>query len=450
MSESPDEMPKVVRPEGLGLPPRSYRPAEPKDTEPETDDSEDREPSADGARQDGTLLYEQLESPVAAPDPRPGSGNGQYRQSGRGQQVSWGSQRTADEQDDYGQQGARASAQAGFAAPPDTSSDLRICLWGSPQSGKTTFLAALRNAIATRDSRVGEWNVFPVTQDSSRFMSALTYELSQGRFPQGTQPGDEIKLRWLFVGDLTDSRFVPRRKRLFGGKVTSRFVLDLVDVSGRAFAHDPTAQGVPVHVAATTMDRLAQADGFLYLFDPIGERDNRDSYDFVNRVTTELRHRAVGAHSVAATPQHLRQQVSVCITKFDDPDVFQAARGAGLVTDGPDGMPRILDKDAEHFFDLLCTDRFWKTRYEASARSADQIRKELRSVFGAEKVQFFVTSSVGFYRGLGWQGRPGFDADDFVNVAMEANDEPRIRGPINPVNVLEPLISLQQRLGGWA
>jgi hypothetical protein len=450
MSDSPDERPNVVLPpEGFRAPPRSYPSPDP-DSDPAFADSENGQPPG-AAHREADPVHEPLDRPVEESGRYAGSENGQYRLAGRAQQATRTRQLAADDQDQYGQQGARAAAgQAGYGEAVDTTRDLRISLWGSPQSGKTTFLAALRHTTTTKRSQVGEWNVYPTTPSSSTFMSALTHELSQGRFPQSTPGGVEVPLRWLFVGDLSHSNFVRRRERLFRKKkAPSRFVLDLVDVSGRAFAHDPAKLGVPVHVAANTMDRLAEADGFLYLFDPIGERDNRDSYAYVNRVTTELRHRAVMKHSVAGTPHHLRQHVSVCITKFDDLDVFLAARAAGFVTDGPDGMPRVLDKDAEGFFDLLCSDRLWATRYEQSARSADLIRKELRSVFGAENVHYFVSSSIGFYRGLGFQGKGSdFNVDDFVNVGLEADDEPRIRGPINPINVLEPLISLQQCLAG--
>lgn len=450
MSDSPDEMPPVVRPEWLGAPQRAYPSPDPEAEAALTDNGNGRlAPDAPSSEPyPPAVPLDQV--PVAAPPVRSaGSGNGPYRQATRAQQAAW---TPTGEQEQYGRQEARAEArQDGYGEPADTANDLRISLWGSPQSGKTTFLAALRHAITTGRSGAGEWNIFPTTPSSSTFMSALTHELSRGNFPGATEGGAEIPLRWLFVGDLKRSRFASRRQRLFGAKLMSRFVLDLVDVSGRAFAHEPTKMGVPVRVAANTIDRLARSDGFLYLFDPIGERDNRDSYAYMNRVITELRHRAVMQHSAAATPHHLRQHVSVCVTKFDDLDVFLAARAAGFVTDGPDGMPRVLDEDAEGFFDLLCNDRLWATRYEQSARSADLIRKELRSAFGAENVHYFVSSSIGFYRGLGFQGtRAGFNVDDFVNIALDADDVPRIRGPINPINVLEPLISLQQRLAGRA
>lgn len=337
---------------------------------------------------------------------------------------------------DYSQADRRGSGGGGART-------IKLSLWGSPQSGKTTFLAALRHAANAPESVVGTWNIFPMNADSSRVMASFTHELSQGRFPALTLPGQQIQLEWLFVGDITRSPFVrPHQRLLRRGRVESRFVLDLIDVSGEAFAFQP--ERVPDSIVNQALDRLTEADGIIYLFDPLGERDNRNSGSYVNRVITELRHRAVIDRYA---PHRLRQQIAVCVTKFDDPAVFQEARRNGFVTYGKDGVPRVPDEHAEEFFECLCTDRFWRTRYEHSSRSAVFIMKELPNLFGKENIRYYVSSSIGFYEPPGGRwGESGFDPEHFTNVKQVGKGERRIKGSINPINVLEPLISVQQRI----
>jgi GTPase SAR1 family protein len=322
---------------------------------------------------------------------------------------------------------------------------VKMALWGSPGSGKTTFLAVLRHATYDPDSDIGTWEILPVDEFSRRMMANFTHDLAQGRFPRTTQPGEEVPLAWRFEGDITRSRFVPWHARMRRpGRIQNQFTLDLIDVSGKAFGYVPGQEDVPRSVADQALNRLIEADGIIYLFDPIAERDNHNSFDYVNRAITELKLRRGMRRNGS---RDVKQPIAVVVTKFDDPAVFQQARRNGFVSYDQDGTPRVPDEDAEQFFELLCTDRFWSNSHKDSARSADFLRRELRGEF--DDIQYFVTSSVGFYRERdravgGWR----FDPSDFVNVRRVAGNEPRIRGTISPINVLEPLIGVQQRIAG--
>jgi hypothetical protein len=325
-----------------------------------------------------------------------------------------------------------------------TRDDIKIGLWGGPQSGKTTYLAALRHA--TNSATCGTWNVMPMSVQSSNLMYELSQGLNKGRFPDATQVGTVMPLRWLFQGDLTGTEFARRRMgRRAAAK--SRFVLNLADVSGMAFAYRPEDLGVSRKVAEQALTDLTNADGLIYLFDPIGERDNRDSMDYVNRTITQmkLQHAKKGS-----SDRHLPHHVSICITKFDHPQVFQEARDKGLVESGPDGLPRVPDRNARDFFTMLCTGKFWSKHYEQGERSAQFILNELQATFGEDKIHYFVTSSIGFWKPMGWSGElADFNPDDFANYMPgdEATQTPpSIRGAISPINVLEPLVKLHQRI----
>jgi hypothetical protein len=336
-----------------------------------------------------------------------------------------------------------------FSAPQLTSPGLagtaegKIALWGSPASGKTTYLAALRHAVGPGNTGLGHWNIFPANEVSLNLLVRFTQALvNKHEFPPPTLTGATVPLQWNFVGDLAKTKFDHRLIRR--GPVLSRFLLDLIDVSGGAFADEADGQ-VPAHVVKDAIDHLTSAKGLIYLFDPISERVNMNAVSYVNRTVAELLTRFNGN---GWTEPYLPHHVAVCITKFDHPTVFQQARELGLVNQGGDGLPRVHDEHAKQFFDKLCDGAFWQKEHdERGNSSAHAVRHILSTAFDPKKVKYYVTSSIGFWRPPGWDPSSGtrFDPENFANY-VEANGRPGIRGSINPINVLEPLISLSRRI----
>jgi transcriptional regulator with XRE-family HTH domain len=325
---------------------------------------------------------------------------------------------------------------------------IRIGLWGSPQSGKTTYLAALRHAANSVQSDYGQWSMVPLTEASSSLLVELSSALNRGHFPHATMTAGVIPLTWVFTGDITKSKFVSAGQRLLRrGRIRSEFVLDLVDVSGNAFSDNPESAFVPRASADAAIERLLSSHGVIYLFDPLGERENRDALEFVNRTIVELKRKY---YQRTGRGGRLPHQVSICVTKFDHPDILHEASRNNLVHSGPDGTPRVRDEQAQQFFEALCTGRFWNKRYEEDDRSASFVMRELQNSFEPENIKYFVTSSIGFYRQPGWvREATSFDPNDFANYIAPSADisaNSRIRGAVAPINVLEPLISLQQRI----
>jgi hypothetical protein len=330
---------------------------------------------------------------------------------------------------------------------------VKIGLWGPPQSGKTTLLAALPVAVSNRNAKNGSWIIFPRDDRSrvlkDRFEKAL---VEDRRFPESTIRDTTVPLEWLFVGDLAGSTFDRRRlRRLRRSELESRFVLDLIDVHGDLYHTDPDQQEVRSEAAAKALDHLAAAQGIIFVFDPIGEKDGINEQDskelaaYVRGTVNELLVRA--ANNRQRPGRHLEQQVSVCITKFDHQELFQQARQMHLVTKGDDGMPRVRDEDAEQFFDELCNGKFWSKEYEAGQQSAEFVRDQLRNIFHEDHIRYFVTSSIGFWMHppVGDKATAWFDPNDYANYYV-SDGRARIRGKVRPINVLEPLISLQQRI----
>ncbi len=324
--------------------------------------------------------------------------------------------------------------------------DVKIGLWGSPSSGKTTFLGALRHAVDTGRTS-GRWVIFPANDESANLMVELTHELvDRHKFPPSTQLGEQTELRWHFIGDLAGSQF--DRRILRRRPLPSKFTLNLVDVSGEAFGAAPEERNVPLHVINSATDHLASAQGLIYLFDPIQELKTRNSAEYMNRTIIALSRRMLAENRVVNG--YLPHYLSVCVTKFDHPKLFDKACEAGLVNAGQDGVPRILDKDAERLFNAICEGTFWKGEYgEEAATSARFIRDELKKRFHPDRTRYFATSAVGFR--LHAEADPasgdgaafGIHPWHYANV-YEVDGAPRIHGPIAPINVLEPMVSLHQ------
>ena len=139
--------------------------------------------------------------------------------------------------------------------------------------------------------------------------------------------------------------------------------------------------------------------------------------------------------------RYLPHYVSVCITKFDDPMIFQQARRMNLVGEGADGQFRVPDNNAQRFFEMYCSGEFWhgnENEDQGKYSSSRFVYDSLRTFFAPERTRYFVISSVGLRRGR--DGR--VDTDDFFNVKFDEDFSPMIRGPIEPVNVMEPLVNL--------
>ncbi len=335
---------------------------------------------------------------------------------------------------------ADASEEVRSAAAEATSvgraaGEIRIGLWGSPASGKTTYLGALSLAVGLPNNRVGAWSILPVNQASSDRLVELQQKMVvERRFPDATPLTSDTPLSWLFSGDLSGSEYVPRR-RMRRRPARVSFVLEMIDVSGEAFADNQAATETP---AVRAIDHLADSQGLIYLFDPVTELALSNSALYLNRVLLELSRRAFGR----STDQYLPHYLSVCVTKLDDPFIFQQARRRNLVTESADGQLRVPDHEAERFFREFCTGQFWGDEIRQANTPAQFVYNSLRRYFSPERTRYFVISSVGLRRGRDHR----VDLDDFSNIKIDDFGSPEISGPIEPVNVMEPLVNLALKI----
>jgi hypothetical protein len=298
---------------------------------------------------------------------------------------------------------------------------VRIGLWGAPRSGKTTYLAALPIA-AMQYQRHGEgnWLIGGMTTESSTFLNGSVSKLVINRmFPDATFGVQGLS--WSFQGQEPGGGMMRKRSR------EPSFVLEVQDASGEVF--DPTKPG-----HAAVVDQLASAQGLLYLFDPLGDASELNPslhYFFATLNELNTRVRNAGGHHRGRLPH----QVSVCIAKFDHPDIFRPAVEAGWVTQDTVGsqLPRVPEHLTEGYFQWLCN--------EFRGSSARLVRDGLAAYFHPERVKYYATSAIGFRL----NPQHIFDYRNYANVEF-VNGNPRICTSPEPINVLEPLTDMERRI----
>ncbi|WP_169981306.1 hypothetical protein [Microbispora sp. H10836] len=309
-----------------------------------------------------------------------------------------------------------------------------IAMWGAPGSGKTTLLAALNIALMRRRD---DWKIIGSDAASSDYLIERTNALSSGRvFPEASQSLEHY--RWTLVGP------TERHKRRWWRRLRPapplKIGISMVDAPGGLFSAAPlrtgNGSGGVDDPRRRLMDNLVKSRGLVFLFDPIREFELGDAFNHLHPPLTRLAEKMLetGELRDGKLPHH----VAVCITKFDDPRVLETAEKLNLLDPAPDdeyGFPRVSSEDARDLFRALC---------EVSASgNADMVVNALDQFFDRTRVEFFVTSSIGFFV------RPQtktFDWHDYQNLLPEAGKDLRIRGQVHPINVVEPMLWLGQRL----
>ena len=179
---------------------------------------------------------------------------------------------------------------------------------------------------------------------------------------------------------------------------------------------------------------MSDSRGILYMFDPVREFTHGDSFQQIDSLLSEL----MGVLSEepdfdGRLPHHL----AVCVTKLDDPRVFTTARNLGLLIPGERnglGFPRVHEADAQALFHALS---------EISKSGNREVARLLERHFHQDRISYYVTSAVGFMVN---KRTRRFDADDTENAYRIASGALLVRGPVHPVNVVEPVLWMVQQL----
>jgi hypothetical protein len=307
-----------------------------------------------------------------------------------------------------------------------------IAMLGATGSGKSTFLGALQIAFLRSAQQDPEqnWRLWSRDKASREALVEMDVALnSKGEFPFATQRIDNFD--WILDGRVERTE---RAGRLGGTKKVSERVevtLKLTDPSGELYRPDQMGQ----QARQELVEHVSRSRGILYMFDPIREYARGDAYENTANMLMEVN------AELADDPEfdgRLPHHVAVCVTKLDEPRVFRTAQSLRLLAPDPHhplGFPMVHGTDARTLLQSLC-----KVGRSGAGEVLPQL---LEQFFHQERISYFATSAVGFMVN---KNTRRFDGQDTENVYRIASGETLVRGPVNPINVSEPVVWLVEQL----
>lgn len=321
-----------------------------------------------------------------------------------------------------------------LSQPPEPfRSERGIAMLGATGSGKSTFLGALHMAFLRRAQQVPEqeWWIWSRDQASRQALVDMDVALnSKGEFPFATQHIDNFD--WILSGRVERTE---RAGRLGGSRRVSQGVevtLRLTDPSGELYRRDQMG----LEIRQQLVEQVARSRGILYMFDPIREHTKGDAYDSTFSMLSDLV--AEVAEGTGFDGRRLPHHVAVCVTKLDEPRVFKTAESLRLLAPNPYhpyGFPMVHGSDARMLLQSLC-----KVGRSGAGEVLPQL---LETYFRPERISYYATSAVGFMVN---KRTRRFDGQDTENVYRIASGETLVRGPVNPINVVEPVLWLVEQL----
>ena len=316
------------------------------------------------------------------------------------------------------------TAAQGQSSPPPLPGR-GITMLGAEQTGKSTFIGALRIALLRHDE-LG-WSLSGDNDGSARALIKFVNDMTEDQVfppPTGIIEGYKWSLEAELPATLHWERWWFRRRRRF-----IKIPLDLIDSPGES------ADGAGEYGRESSkrlIASLSRSGGIVLFFDPVREFEKGDAFRNMHSVLTQLK----------AEMQYsgkLPHYVAVCITKFDDTRVYEAARKLRVVEVDPlpPELPMVPDEYAAELFSRLSR--------LSKGHNADFIVPMLRQTFREDRIKFFVTSAIGFYVDPDYGV---FDPDDYQNhISREiAGGLDQIRGGIYPINVIEPVLWLARNV----
>jgi hypothetical protein len=251
--------------------------------------------------------------------------------------------------------------------------------------------------------------------------------ISEGGFPLPTTAVNTI--RWILDGTVERTERRERSGAVTPSKDRVEITLRLTDAPGGL----GRAERIGLADRNELIQQLAASRGIFYMFDPTREFTHGDAFQWTDSLLTEL----LGA--VSREPDFdgkLPHHLAVCVTKLDDPRVFQTARELGmLIPDGNSrwGFPRVHETDARALFQALVE----------LSEPGHGVSRLLERYFYPDRIGYYVTSAVGFMVN---KRTRRFDARDIQNVYRTVSGASLVRGPVHPINVVEPVLWIIRQL----
>lgn len=229
---------------------------------------------------------------------------------------------------------------------PTGPKDIRIGIWGTSRSGKTTYLAMLYSAL--EDSE--EWIVQAGDDHADDFIDTHISDIDAGNFPPATQPTANLNI------------FTYILKTQFS-QGTGSIVLNFIDAPGEFYEdiRGNAAKEVQIHEAQNNQDTsgdivdyLRSCDGIIFLLDPIRSKKQGESYKtLLLRLFREFQKRSRKNDKDIGTK--LEQYMAFCVTKVDKEEIWSQGKKSAVLT---------KDVMGEQLFKKLRTNFCIEGRYE--------------------------------------------------------------------------------------
>jgi hypothetical protein len=303
-----------------------------------------------------------------------------------------------------------------------------ISMLGASGSGKTTFLGALHIALLRKREQDPDqqWLLWARDPASRQLLVDMDVMLnSEGRFPLTTETIESLD--WILDGRTQRTEKAGRWGTPQQVEDRMEVTLKLTDPSGEYMRRAHMGQ----QVRQQLIEHVLKSSGILFMFDPVREHKWGDAYDTTFNVIMDL---IAEASSDPDFDGRLRHHVAVCVTKLDEPRVYRTAESLHLLAQDPHhpyGFPTVHHTDARTLLQHLC-----KVGRNGAGAVLPQL---LETYFHPERIAYYATSAVGFMID---KRSKKFNPHDTENFYRTASGDPAVRGPVNPINVVEPVLWL--------
>jgi GTPase SAR1 family protein len=247
-----------------------------------------------------------------------------------------------------------------------SASNIKIGIWGTTNSGKTTYATMLLHCLQKDDS----WVAVPDKEYLSTVKDNTNRIIEQGIFPLSTVPNKkQIEIINYYLNPSRYSKFK-----------TEKIVLSFIDAPGEFFENlgienvevvqkDNPSQ--PTY--ADIVDYLISCDGIIFLIDPKRSQEDRQSYrSLLIELLEECQRRYY--KNLETEIDLLPQYFAFCITKIDEGDFWQEAENP------IDWVKKIVGNE---FFELLRNFCYFDLKQENNYRK--------------NRCKFYGVSSIGRY-----------------------------------------------------
>jgi Double-GTPase 2 len=198
--------------------------------------------------------------------------------------------------------------------PKESPQDIRIGLWGTRGSGKTTYLAMLYEALSLSN----DWEV-SLDSKARRFVRDHCRTInSDCIFPEPTQVANELEI------------FSFTLRPQFKGKYSGKVVLNFIDAPGEFYeilnadARVVGANGNGSEYAQKTMDivdYLISCDGIIFLLDPERSQEEGDTYSMlIEDLILEFQERSQQSDLES---ERLQQYMAFTVAKADQESLWR-------------------------------------------------------------------------------------------------------------------------------